>query len=69
MEWTQGRTLILAPAHSYLSPGRRIQLALSAWEYNRSGPLTALNWAIDAPPLTVKDPAAPALMARQWPVV
>jgi hypothetical protein len=47
----------------------KIELALSAWEYNRSGPLTALSWAIDAPPVTVKDPAAPGLMARQWPMV
>jgi len=41
---------------------------LSAWESDRSGSLTALTWASDAPRVTVTDPAAPGLMARQWPV-
>ena len=46
----------------------RIELALSAWESDRSGPLTALTWAADAPLVTVMDPVTPGLMARQWPV-
>src|SRR5262249_61191236 len=41
---------------------------LSAWESDRSGSLPALTWASDAPRVTVTDPAAPGLMARQWPV-
>jgi len=45
----------------------RIELALSAWEADRSGSLTAPTWAPDAPLVTVIDPAAPGLMARQWP--
>jgi len=45
----------------------RIELALSAWESDRSGPLTALSWAVDAPLVTVIDRATPGLMARQWP--
>src|SRR5215831_18107252 len=46
----------------------RIELALSAWESDRSKPLTALTWVLDAPLVTVMDPAAPGVMARQWPV-
>jgi hypothetical protein len=46
----------------------RMELALSAWESDRSEPLTALSWAVDAPLVTVMDPAIPGLMARQWPV-
>jgi hypothetical protein len=42
---------------------------LSAWESDRSGPLTALTWASGLPLLTVVNPAAPGLMARQWPAV
>ena len=45
-----------------------IEPALSAWESDRSGPLTAPTWAPDAPLVTVRDPATPGLMARQWPV-
>jgi hypothetical protein len=45
-----------------------IELALSAWESNRSGPLTILTWALNAPLVTVMNPATPGLMARQWPV-
>jgi hypothetical protein len=45
-----------------------IEPALSAWESDRSEPLTALSWAVDAPLVTVMDPAIPGLMARQWPV-
>jgi hypothetical protein len=45
-----------------------IEPALSAWESDRSRPLTALSWAVDAPLVTVMDPAIPGLMARQWPV-
>jgi hypothetical protein len=45
----------------------RIELALSAWESDRSGPLTTLTWASDAPLVTVTDPVTPWLMARQWP--
>ena len=41
--------------------------ALSAWESDRSGPLTALTSESDAPQVTVMDPAAPRLMAREWP--
>ena len=52
----------------FLERVTRIELALSAWESDRSGPLTALTWASDAPLVTVMDPPAPGLMARQWPV-
>jgi hypothetical protein len=45
-----------------------IEPALSAWESDRPGLLTALTWTFDAPPLTVMDPVTPGLMARQWPV-
>ena len=45
-----------------------IEPALSAWESHRSGLLTALTWATDAPLVTVIDPMTPRLMARQWPV-
>ncbi len=45
----------------------RIELALSAWESDRSEPLTTLTWAVDAPLVTVMHPATPWLMARQWP--
>src|SRR5215470_4583843 len=45
-----------------------IEPALSAWESDRSKPLTALSWASDAPLVTVIDSATPGLMARQWPV-
>jgi hypothetical protein len=38
--------------------------ALSAWESDRSVSLVALSGAVDAPPVTVMDPAAPGLMAR-----
>ena len=41
-----------------------IEPALSAWESVRSGPLTALSWAVDAPLVTVMDPVTPGLMAR-----
>jgi len=44
-----------------------IEPALSAWESDRSGPLTALNWPVEAPLVTVMSPTAPGLMARQWP--
>ena len=44
-----------------------IEPALSAWESDRLGPLTALTWAFDAPLVTVMDPVTPGLMARQWP--
>lgn len=42
-------------------------MALSAWESGRSGSLTALTWASDAPLVAVMDPAIPGLMARQCP--
>jgi hypothetical protein len=45
-----------------------IEPALSAWESDRSGRLTGLTWASDAPLVTVIDPMTPRLMARQWPV-
>jgi hypothetical protein len=46
-----------------------IEPALSAWESDRSGPLTTLTWATDAPLVTVIHPMTPGLMARQWPMV
>jgi hypothetical protein len=33
-----------------------IEPALSAWESDRSGPLTALTWEPDTPPVTVMNP-------------
>jgi len=33
-------------------------------ETDRSGPLTALTWPVDAPLVTVTDPATPRLIAR-----
>lgn len=42
----------------------RIEFALSDWETNRSGPLTALTWKSDAPRVPVIDPATPRLMAH-----
>ena len=42
----------------------RIELALSAWESDRSGPLTAVSWAAGTPRVTVMNPVAPGLMAR-----
>ena len=44
-----------------------IEPALSAWESDRSDPLTALTWAADVPLVTVMDPVTPGLTARQWP--
>jgi hypothetical protein len=44
-----------------------IEPALSAWESDRSGPLTAMTWAAEAPVVTVMNPVTPGLMARQWP--
>jgi hypothetical protein len=44
-----------------------IELALSAWESDRSGPLTTLTWAVDAPLMTVMHPATPGLMATTGP--
>ena len=44
-----------------------IEPALSAWESDRSGPLTDLTWASDTPLVTVVDRAIPGLMAHQWP--
>ena len=44
-----------------------IEPALSAWESDRSGPLTALTWESGIPLATVMDPVTPGLMARQWP--
>jgi hypothetical protein len=44
-----------------------IEPALSAWESDRSEPLTSLSWATDAPLVTVMNPMTPWLMARQWP--
>jgi len=41
-----------------------IEPALSAWESDRSEPLTALTWALDAPQVTVMHTATPRLMAR-----
>src|SRR5215468_3622445 len=45
-----------------------IEPALSAWESDRSGPLTALTWAPNVPLVTAIDRMTPGLMARQWPV-
>src|SRR5215831_16737174 len=44
-----------------------IEPALSAWESDRSGPLTGLTWTSDAPLVTAMNPVIPGLMARQWP--
>ena len=44
-----------------------IEPALSAWESDRSGSLTAPSWAAVAPSVIVTDPAIPGLMARRWP--
>jgi len=44
-----------------------IEPALSAWESDRSGPLTGLTWGSGAPLVTVIDPGTPGLMACQWP--
>jgi hypothetical protein len=44
-----------------------IKPALSAWESDRSGPLTALTWASGASLVTAMDPETPGLMARHWP--
>jgi hypothetical protein len=44
-----------------------IEPALSAWESDRSEPLTALTWTSDVPLVTVMDLMTPGLMARQWP--
>jgi hypothetical protein len=66
-----GSTLLPAEAGAQMlgprSPGPTTT-GLSAWESDRSRPLTTLSWAIDAPPVAVMDPAAPGLMAREWPV-
>jgi hypothetical protein len=48
----------------YVERVTRIELALSAWESDRLGPLTTLTWALDAPLVTVMDSVTPGLMAR-----
>src|SRR5262249_22727636 len=48
--------------------GTGIEPALSAWESDRSGPLTALNCTANVPQVTARDRMNPGLMARQWPV-
>jgi hypothetical protein len=45
----------------------RIELALSAWESDRTTPPGDLTCWFDCPLLTVIDPWSPGLMARQWP--
>jgi hypothetical protein len=45
----------------------RIELALSAWESDRSERLTGPTWASDVPLVTVMASVTPGLMARQWP--
>jgi hypothetical protein len=45
----------------HLKRVRGIEPALSAWESDRSGPLTALTWTSDAPLVTVIDPVTPGL--------
>jgi len=45
----------------------RIELALSAWESDRSGPLTASAWASGTPLVILMDLVIPGLMAREWP--
>ena len=42
----------------------RIELALSAWESDRSGPLGPLTSYDRAPPVSVTDPSLPWLIAR-----
>jgi hypothetical protein len=54
--------LLLRPCHGLEGDG--IEAGLSAWESDRSGPLTVLTWALDAPLVTVRDPVTPGLMAR-----
>jgi hypothetical protein len=44
-----------------------IELALSAWESDRSGSVSALTWAEGTPSVTVMDTRVPGLMASQWP--
>jgi hypothetical protein len=44
-----------------------IEPALSAWESDRSGPLTTPTWESGTPLVTVKHPMTPGPMARQWP--
>jgi hypothetical protein len=41
-----------------------IEPALSAWETDRSGPLTALSWAVDAPRVTVRPESASKRVTR-----
>jgi hypothetical protein len=45
----------------------RIELALSAWESDRTTPLAGLTWRYECPLVTLADPWLPGLMARQWP--
>src|ERR1019366_6096702 len=45
----------------------RIELALSAWESDRTTPPGGLTWQFECPLLTVTDPWLPGLMVRQWP--
>ena len=52
---------------SRLRHGRNSE-AMSAWESDRSGSMTALTWATDVRLVTVIDPVTPGLMARQWPI-
>jgi hypothetical protein len=42
----------------------RIELALSAWESDRSGRVTGLTWTSDVPRVTVIDPATPGSQAH-----
>jgi hypothetical protein len=48
----------------YLERVTGIEPALSAWESDRSSPLTALTWTSDVPLVTVMDLVTPGLMAR-----
>ena len=60
-------TIVTVLTCGFLERVTGIEPALSAWESDRSRPLTALIWASDAPLVTVTDPMRPGLMARQWP--
>ena len=50
--------------HFVLERVTRIELALSAWEVERSRPLVALTSQLRLPLVAVIDPSSPWLMAR-----
>jgi len=58
------RTHDCAVTWAYLERVTRIELALSAWESDRSAPLGPLTSQDRAPPVAVIDPSLPWLIAR-----